>query len=156
MMLFLQKVVWLLWIIKTILYKISWAKIGGKTKLHITTSILNYKNIKIWKNCFLNIWTIIDAKWWVNIWNNVLIWPYSCIWSLNHNFQEKERKIDIQWFTENPVKIGDDTWIWMHVVILPWVEIWQWCVIWAWSIVTKNIPPYSIAVWNPAKIIKQR
>lgn len=42
------------------------------------------------------------------------------------------------------------------VFFLPWVNIWDGAVIWAWSVVTKNIPAYSIVWWNPAKVIKYR
>ena len=39
---------------------------------------------------------------------------------------------------------------------MKWVTIWTWAVVWAWAVVTKDIPPYAIAVWNPAKVIKYR
>lgn len=52
--------------------------------------------------------------------------------------------------------IWNDVWIWCNSIILPWVNIWNWVVIWAWSIVTKDIPDYAIAVWNPAKVVKYR
>ena len=54
------------------------------------------------------------------------------------------------------IKIWHDVRIWKNAIIMKWVTIWTWAVIWAWSIVTKNIPPYAIAVWNPAKVIKYR
>ena len=54
------------------------------------------------------------------------------------------------------IVIWNDVWIWLRAIILPGVTIWTWAVIWAWSIVTKDIPPYAIAVWSPAKVIKYR
>ena len=39
---------------------------------------------------------------------------------------------------------------------MPWVSIWDWAVIALWSIVTKNIPPYTLVWGIPAKIIKKR
>jgi lipopolysaccharide O-acetyltransferase len=54
-----------------------------------------------------------------------------------------------------PVVIEDNVWIGESVSILPGITIGRGCVIGANSIVTKNIPPYVIAVGTPAKPIKQ-
>ena len=53
------------------------------------------------------------------------------------------------------VKIGNGCWIGEKVSILSGVTIGEKCIIGAGSIVTKSIPSYSIAVGNPARIIKQ-
>lgn len=55
-----------------------------------------------------------------------------------------------------PIIIDDDVRLWTGVKIMSWVHIWQGAAIWAWAIVTKDIPPYAIAVWIPAKVIKYR
>lgn len=44
----------------------------------------------------------------------------------------------------------------MNAIILKWVTTWTWAIIWAWTIITKDIPPYAVVVWNPDKIIKYR
>lgn len=54
----------------------------------------------------------------------------------------------------HPVKIGDDCWIGGNVVILPGVTIGEGCTIGASSVVTKDIPPFSVAVGSPCKVIK--
>ncbi len=53
------------------------------------------------------------------------------------------------------VHIGSNCWIGEKVVILPGVTIGDYSIVGAGSIVTKNIPPYTIAVGNPAKVIKK-
>jgi lipopolysaccharide O-acetyltransferase len=58
-------------------------------------------------------------------------------------------------YYKNPVIIGDNVWIGEGVVILPGVRIGTASVIGANSVVTKDIPDYSIAVGNPAKVIKK-
>jgi acetyltransferase-like isoleucine patch superfamily enzyme len=54
------------------------------------------------------------------------------------------------------VIINDDCWVGNNVVVLSGVEIGKGCVIGAGSIVTKSLPPYSICVGNPAKVINFR
>jgi lipopolysaccharide O-acetyltransferase len=50
--------------------------------------------------------------------------------------------------------IGDNVWIGESVMILPGVKIGRGSVIGAGSVVTKSIPEFSIAVGNPAKVVK--
>jgi acetyltransferase-like isoleucine patch superfamily enzyme len=52
------------------------------------------------------------------------------------------------------VKIGNDCWIGGNTVILPGVTIGDGVTVGASSVVTKSIPPYSIAVGSPVRVIK--
>lgn len=54
-----------------------------------------------------------------------------------------------------PVTIGRNCWIGARVIILPGVTIGNFSIIGAGSVVTKDIPEYSIAVGNPAHVIKK-
>lgn len=54
------------------------------------------------------------------------------------------------------VSIEDDVWLGYNVTVLPGVTIGKGSVIGAGSVVCSDIPPYSIAVGNPAKVIKRR
>jgi virginiamycin A acetyltransferase len=57
----------------------------------------------------------------------------------------------------NPLRIGNDVWIGYGVIILPGVrEIGDGVVIGAGSVVSKNIPPYAIAVGHPIRIVRYR
>ena len=62
--------------------------------------------------------------------------------------------------SEMPLKgdtiIGNDVWIGQNATILPGVNIGDGAIIGLNSTVAKNIPPYSIAVGNPARVIKKR
>lgn len=60
---------------------------------------------------------------------------------------------DIEHANKAPVIIEDDVFVGMNSSILKNVRIGEKSVIGAHSVVTKNIPPYSIAVGNPARII---
>lgn len=54
------------------------------------------------------------------------------------------------------VAVGDDCWIGINVVIAPGVNIGRGCVIGANSVVTKDLPPYSVAAGAPAKVLRKR
>lgn len=54
-----------------------------------------------------------------------------------------------------PVVIGEGCWIGQNAVIMPGVMIGKFAIIGANSVVTKQIPEYSIAVGNPARVIKK-
>jgi len=54
-----------------------------------------------------------------------------------------------------PVRIEDDAWLGVGVIVLPGVEIGKGAVIGSGAVVTENIPPFSVAVGNPARVIKK-
>ena len=72
--------------------------------------------------------------------------------SLNSIFYESPRETLTKW----EVIIWNDVRIWNWAIIRRWIKIGNWAVIWANSFVNKDIPPYAIAVWTPAKVIKYR
>jgi lipopolysaccharide O-acetyltransferase len=55
----------------------------------------------------------------------------------------------------SPVKIGAGCWIGEHVVIMPGVSIGEMSIIGANSVVTKSVPPRSIVVGSPGRVIRQ-
>ena len=58
--------------------------------------------------------------------------------------------------SKGPVIIDDNVWIGDKATILPGVHIGEGVVVAANSVVTKDVPPYSVVGGNPAKILKQR
>jgi acetyltransferase-like isoleucine patch superfamily enzyme len=57
---------------------------------------------------------------------------------------------------EAEVRIGDDVWIGINVVIMPGITIGRGAVIGANSVVTKDVPPYAVAAGAPARVVRQR
>lgn len=57
--------------------------------------------------------------------------------------------------TIRPVSIGNKAWIGFGCIILPGVHIGEGAIVGAGSIVTKDVPPWTIVAGNPAKTIKE-
>lgn len=74
---------------------------------------------------------------------------------LNHNYEDIHKPILKQNVTTSPIVVEDECWIGANVVITAGVTIGKHSVIAAGSIVTKNVPPYSVVVGNPGRVIKQ-
>lgn len=93
----------------------------------------------------------------VTIGDNVMIGPYLLCYTQNHAFDLMDVPMIDQGFSEaKPIVIGNDVWIGARVIVLPGVTIGDGCIIGAGAVVTKSIPPYSIAGGSPARVIKSR
>ena len=53
-----------------------------------------------------------------------------------------------------PIRIEDKVWIGMDALILKGVTIGEGSVVAARSVVTKDVPPYSLVAGNPARVVK--
>ena len=92
----------------------------------------------------------------VKIGNNVMIAPNCMIAGGNHNFSDISIPIRYQGDNSKGIVIEDDVWIGANCVVLDGVNIQKGSIIGAGSIVTKDIPEFSIAVGNPCKVIRKR
>jgi len=91
----------------------------------------------------------------VTIGNNVMFAQNIVISGLNHNYQDITQPISLQGVTVSQIIIEDECWIGANAVITAGVTIGKHSVVAGGSVVTKSIPPYSVAVGNPARVIKQ-
>jgi len=73
----------------------------------------------------------------------------------SHCYEDVSKSFRRQGFQVTPVIIQKDVWICSNCVIIPGVKIGNNSVIGAGSVVVDNIPAYSVAVGNPAKVIKK-
>lgn len=81
---------------------------------------------------------------------NITLTPYS------HKFDDPEKRIYLQGGHMEKVTIGTDVYIGMGVCILYSGSIGDGSVVGAGAVVAKPIPPYSVAVGNPAVVIRKR
>jgi len=110
--------------------------------------------ITIGSNTFIGQGSIIVSKSRTTIGNDCLIAEQVTIRDQNH-IVAPGRLVRESGFEVQDIEIGDNVWIGAKVCILAGVTIGSGCVIGAGSVVTRNIPPHTIAVGNPARIIRQ-
>lgn len=91
----------------------------------------------------------------VTVGNNVIFAQNIVASGLNHTYEDVTKPIHEQGVTTAPITVEDDCWIGANVVLVAGVTIGKHSIIAAGSVVTKNVPPFSIAAGNPAKVIKQ-
>lgn len=84
------------------------------------------------------------------------IGPRTLIHTANHLTGDRDTPIAHQGWDSKPVRIGRDAWIGMGCIILPGVSIGEGAIVGAGSLVTKDVPPFGVAVGSPAKVIKYR
>lgn len=121
----------------------------------------NQKVMFFGENVQINDFVHIAAKNSVKIGDNVLIASKVFISDINHG-SYKGDEYDSHPFsipkdrdeTYSSIEIESDVWIGEGVMILPGVKIGRGSVIGAASVVTKSVPPASLAVGNPAKVVK--
>jgi acetyltransferase-like isoleucine patch superfamily enzyme len=108
------------------------------------------------RNVYLGEYTVLSSKCDIHVGENSIIATHSFIVDFNHRFDNPDKPIHELGFECDRVSIGKNTWIAAGCKILKGVTIGDGCVIGAGSVVTKDIPAYSIAVGVPAKVIKKR
>lgn len=91
----------------------------------------------------------------VSIGNHVNLAQGVVVSGLNHNFQDITKRIDEQGVSTSPITIHDDVWIGANSVITAGVTIGRHSVVAAGSVVTKDVPEYTVVAGSPAKVIKK-
>jgi acetyltransferase-like isoleucine patch superfamily enzyme len=74
----------------------------------------------------------------------------------SHRFDDPDKPVPWQGFTsKGPTRVGDNVWCGANVVITTGVTVGERSVVGANSVVTNDIPPFSIAAGVPAKVLRQ-
>lgn len=132
--------------VKELLGKSDGAFINPPFYCDYGTHIEAGKNLYINYNC-----TILDvAK--VKFGNNCQLAPNVAIYTAGHPIHPVSRNSMYEYGKE--VTIGDNVWIGGNVVICPGVHIGDNVVIGAGSVVTKDIPDWSMAAGNPCRVLR--
>ena len=118
--------------------------------------------IEIGESTEVSMYSRVASVGRVSIGRHVLMGPHVFIADYNHEYRDPTKPIMYQGNSFVSTKdgsptlsIGDDSWIGTNVVIVGNVHIGKHCVIGANSVVTKDIPNYSVAAGIPARVVKR-
>lgn len=112
--------------------------------------------IEIGKGSYIGPYVCLAGAGNIKIGADCLIASHTGIYANNHLFSDLSQSIMAQGTTTEGIVIEDDCWLGTGVKVLDGVTIGRGSVIGAGAVVTKDIPPYSVAVGVPAKVISHR
>jgi acetyltransferase-like isoleucine patch superfamily enzyme len=128
--------------------------LGSKSTIEDFCTINNgVGDVVIGDNTLVGMSSVIIGP--VNIGNNVIFAQNIVASGLNHEYRDVSLPIHQQKIIVSPITIEDDCWIAANAVITAGVTIGKHSVIAAAAVVTKNVPAYSVAAGNPARVIKK-
>jgi acetyltransferase-like isoleucine patch superfamily enzyme len=110
----------------------------------------------IGNNVFIGPYTVIYGHGDVSIGNDTLIGMGCKIISANHAIPTPDKLIRMQPDRIRSIVIKKDVWLGADSKILPGVTLGNGCIVGAASLVTKDLPDYSVSMGSPARVIKLR
>jgi len=114
-----------------------------------------HARIRIGGGTFLNQGVMVAALDLVEIGEHCMIANGSFVTDGSHRFDDPDRPVPWQGFTtKGPTRIGDNSWLGANVVVTSGVTIGRRCVIGANSVVTHDIPAFSVAAGAPARVLR--
>lgn len=142
-------------IVRNFIYrKVCGLHLAENAVLYYGAEIREPSNIWIGKGSIIGDNSILDGRNGIKIGNNVVLASNVNIWTEQHDHRDPLFRCITQ--VHKPVIIDDRVWIGSHAIILHSVHIGEGAVIAAGSVVTKDIPPYTIVAGVPAKKVADR
>lgn len=117
---------------------------------------LPHSGIWVGENCFIGEFCLIRGQGGVHIGRSVLLAPRVQLLAVEHIFQDPRRPVMEQGIIARGIQIGDGAWIGAGAIILDGVTVGEGAVVGAGAVVTRDIPPFAVAVGVPARVIRQR
>jgi acetyltransferase-like isoleucine patch superfamily enzyme len=115
----------------------------------------DHARVRIGEGSFLNRDVMVASHELVEIGAHCMLANGCFVSDANHRFDDLNLPVTWQGFeTRGPTRIGDNCWLGVGVVVTSGVTIGERCVIGANSVVTRDIPPYSIAAGAPARVLR--
>lgn len=149
----------------TALYGERYIRIGAQTILgpHLTLSagvspdhVLDRETVvAIGDRCLIGRGSGIVAHESVEIGDDVFTGHHVYITDANHGYEDPSEPIGRQFAAPRPVSIGPGSWIGHGSIVLPGSRIGAHVVVGAGSVVTGEIPDFSVAVGTPARVVRR-
>lgn len=131
-------------------YRRTLAACGTNVTINFGT-VLSYPDITIGNSVWLGTFNIIGHA---DIGDYTLTAQGCHMVSGDHPFERTDIPIMLQHAVPGRVKLGPDIWLGAGAIVM--ANIGRGCVIGAGSVVTREIPDWSVAVGNPARVIRSR
>ncbi|KAJ0267603.1 hypothetical protein COL940_014215 [Colletotrichum noveboracense] len=126
-------------------------KVGEDIYLEPSLQVDYGCNITIGDRFYANFNTVILDCAHVTIGDRVMFATGVSLITATHETSLQSRRDNIEY--AEPITIEDDCWLGANVTVLPGVTIGKGCTIGAGAVVNKDVPPYSVAVGVPAKVV---
>lgn len=110
-------------------------------------------DVKIGEGSRVGVGSVVVGP--VEIGRHVFLGQHVSVQGLIHGYDDVTEDPNLQPLMLRPVKVGDYTHLGTNSTIMAGVEIGERSQIGAGSVVTKDIPSYSVAVGNPARVVKR-
>jgi acetyltransferase-like isoleucine patch superfamily enzyme len=111
--------------------------------------------VRIGSGTFLNLGVMVASLHLVEIGDHCMLANGCYVTDSSHRVDDPVKPVPWQGFTsKGPTRLGDNVWCGVNVAVTSGVTIGQRCVIGANSVVTSDIPPFSVAVGAPARVIR--
>jgi acetyltransferase-like isoleucine patch superfamily enzyme len=122
---------------------------------HVWLTAAGQARIRIGGGTFLNVGVMVAAVDTVEIGEHVMFANGCFVTDGNHRFDDPDRPVPWQGFSsKGPTRIGDNVWFGANVVVTSGVTVGERSVIGANSVVTTDIPPFSLAAGVPARVLR--
>ena len=121
----------------------------------IISTISNTNESRLEKGTYVNYGAVFLDTCPIKIGARTLCGPNCSFYAGTHPVDPSIRRGVTGPETGRPIVIEEDCWLGGSVIVLPGVTIGTGSAIGAGSVVTKDIPPFSVAVGNPARVIKK-
>lgn len=132
------------------------AKVGKRVIFYPGVWILPGRGLDLGDDVDLALDVLITTGGGVKIGDRVLIGYRTQIISANHKIPRNRRQIFNAGHNFGRVTVESDVWIGANCMLLPGITIGSGAVVGAGSVVTKDVPSYSVVAGNPARIVRQR
>jgi acetyltransferase-like isoleucine patch superfamily enzyme len=114
-------------------------------------TVVNPAGVKLGRNCAINHGVFILGRTGIEIGDDVVL-SAGCM-LIDAGMQT--RGIETRGYVEKPIRILDGAWVGAGAIILPGVTLGRQCMVGAGSVVTRDVPDFTVVAGNPAKFLKK-
>jgi len=127
------------------------ARIGVDVVLEPGVRVLSPWRLLIGSHTNIGRHVHLDARGYLSIGDNVNISDEAAVWTAEHDIQSPNFVM-----TRARVTIENRVWVGFRSIVLPGVTLGEGCIVASGSIVTKDVPPFSVVAGVPARVIGKR